>query len=564
MYLRAHQSGKYTYYDVVQGFRDRDGKVRQKSVLYLGRLDNLTPARKRQLELKLRRLGDPKLLEQFQKELEKLGYGKPLFSIEQIGVNRALDYGDVLAQWILAQDLGIPRIIDEHTTKGGGKLRVGELAIIMAINRNSEPCSRLKLPRWYEKTALPLLTEIKPEELKEHTLLRTLDYLQEKRTRDIQKEIYIRIKQRFGIETGRVYYDLTSTYFEGTNCKLAEHGYSRDRRPDKLQIVLGLAVDRQGILITHSVFPGSTADIATIEEMSRRLEEEFSIAEMFLVVDQGLMSEEKIGFLDEKGIDYLVSLGLRKEIIDKAMGKKEWHTIDEKTRAAVLEFEENGRAKRYIAGYNNEMAEDDKTYRDARIRRTAEKLRGIKATVEKGKLKRETKIAERVGKALEGVKKYFWVEYGEGYFDYRVKGKVIEREEEYDGYYVLLTTREMEAGEAITAYREKDRVEKAIRCIKSFIELRPAYVWKDRRVVGHVFVCMLAYQLRSVMNYILVREKVRMSVEDALEYLQRIKVVELLFQKDGVVAVRKVTTLDKKQVALAQVFNIKDALEIGI
>ncbi|KXB01199.1 hypothetical protein AKJ43_03560 [candidate division MSBL1 archaeon SCGC-AAA261D19] len=563
MYLRAHQSGKYIYYGVVQGFRDKHGKVKQRTLLYLGRLDNLTPSRKRQLELKLRRLGDPKLLEQFQKELEKLGYGKALFSIEQVGVNRALDYGDILAQWALAQELGIPEIIDRHTTKSGGTLRVGELATIMAINRNSEPCSRLKLPRWYEKTALPLLTGIKPGELKEHTLLRALDYLQEEQTRDIQREIYQSIKQKFGIETGRVYYDLTSSYFEGTNCGLAEHGYSRDKRPDKLQIVLGLAVDQQGILITHSVFPGSTADIATIEEMSERLEKEFSIPEMLLVVDQGLMSGEKMAFLDEKGIDYLVSMGSRKKAIDQAR-EREWQSVDEKTRAAMLKFEENGRTKRYIVGYNKDMAEDDKAYRNSRTRRAKERLKAIKAAVEKGKLKRETKIAERAGKALERVKKYFHVEYGEGYFDYWLKEEVVEREEFYDGYYVLLTTREIKAGEAITAYREKDRVEKAIRCIKSFIDLRPTYVWKDLRVVGHVFVCMLAYQLRSVMNYILNEEKMGMSVEDALEYLQRIKVAELLFQRDGVVAVRKVTTLNKKQVALAQVFNIKNAMEIGI
>ncbi len=336
--------------------------------------------------------------------------------------------------------------------------------------------------------------------MKEHTLLRTLDYLQEENTRDIHKDIYRHITQQFGIETGRVYYDLTSTYFEGTNCNLAEHGYSRDHRPDKLQIVLGLAVDQQGILITHSVFPGSTADIATIEEMSTRLEETFGITGMLLIVDQGLVSEKKIGFLDEKKIDYLINLGSKKEIIDRARDM-EWLTVDEKTRVVILEFKENGRKKYYIVGYNSEMARDDKAYREDRIQRTVEKLKGIKDTVEKGKLKRETKIAERTGKALVGMKKYFQVEYGEGSFEYHVKREVIEREVEYDGYYVLSTTREMDGKEAITAYRDKDKVEKAIRCIKSFIDLRPAYVWKDHRVVGHVFICMLAYQLRSVMNY---------------------------------------------------------------
>jgi len=72
----------------------------------------------------------------------------------------------------------------------------------------------------------------------------------------------------------------------------------------------------------------------------------------------------------------------------------------------VLEFEENGRAKRYIVGYNSEMAEDDKTYRESRIRRVTEKLDGIKATVEKGKLKQKMKIAERAGKTMKGVKRY--------------------------------------------------------------------------------------------------------------------------------------------------------------
>lgn len=562
MFLSKRYRRGHYYYLVVKTYRE-EGSVKQKSRLYLGRLDNLAPTRKRELERKLRRLKDPKPLDQFREELEKLGYGKALFSVGQINVNQVLDFGDVLAQWIIAQDLGVPRIIDEHTTKSGGNFGVGELTTIMAINRNSEPCSRLKLPRWYSKTALPLLTGIKPSELKEHTLLRTLDYLQEGRTRKIQRDIYERIKQRFGIETGRVYYDLTSTYFEGTKCPLGEHGYSRDRRKDKLQIVLGLAVDKHGILITHSVFPGSTADIATIEGMSRRLEKEFGIEDMLLIVDQGLVSEEKIAFLDGKGYDYLVSLGLKKDVIDKARDK-EWQAVDEKTHAVVLEFEENGRAKRYIVGGNSEMAEDDKVYREDRIRRAEKKLSGIKATVEKGKLKQKTKIAERVGKALKGVKRYFSVEYGEGYFDYRVKDEVVGKEELYDGYYVLSTTQEMEVKEAITAYREKDKVEKAIRCIKSFIDIRPPYVWKDRRVVGHVFVCMLAYQIRSVMNLILKREKVGMSVEDALEYLQRIKVVELLFQDDKVIVVRKVTMLDKKQVTLAQVFDIKDALEIGI
>lgn len=559
MFLSKRYRRGHYYYLVVKTYRE-DGKVKQKPLLYLGRLDNLTPTMKRKLERKLRRLKDPKPLEQFREELEKQGYGKALFSVGQINVNQVLDFGDVLAQWIIAQELGIPEIIDEHATKGGGSLGVGELATIMAINRNSEPCSRLKLPRWYSRTSLPLITGINPEELKENTLLRTLNYLQEERTRRIQKDVYERIKKTYGVKPGKVYYDVTSTYFEGTRCPLARHGHSRDRRPDKLQIVLGIAVDQQGILITHSVFPGNTADISTIEEMSRRLKEEFGIEDMLLIVDQGMISEKKIAFLDEKRYDYLLSLGLKKGVIDKARDG-EWEVIDEKTKALVLEFEENGRAKRYIVGCNSEMAEDDKAYRKSRIQRVAEKLDGIKATVKKGKLKKKTKIAERAGKALKGVKRYFSVEYGEGHFDYRIKGDVVKKEGLYDGYYVLSTTREMEVKEAITAYREKDKVEKAIRCIKSFIDIRPSYVWKESHVIGHVFVCMLAYQLRSVMNHVLKSSDADMSIEEALEYLQSIKVVEIRFAGDRAEVVRKVTDLDEGQAMLVEVFDLKEELD---
>ena len=93
-------------------------------------------------------------------------------------------------------------------------------------------------------------------------------------------------------------------------------------------------MDQQGILITHSVFPGNTADISTIEGMSTRLEEEFGIDDMLLIVDQGMISDGKIAFFDEKGYDYLVSTGLKKDVVERAW-HGEWGVIDKKTEAFV-------------------------------------------------------------------------------------------------------------------------------------------------------------------------------------------------------------------------------------
>ncbi|MBU3966645.1 MAG: hypothetical protein KKG76_04605, partial [Euryarchaeota archaeon] len=228
-----------TYYIVDRTYKEQ-GKLKHQTMLYVGRLDNLTRERKIELEKKLQELKEPKLLDSFYKEINRLGYKESRYLIDEISIKEVLDFGDVAAQHKIFEKLDICEIINKYSTKGGGKIDVGRLAEIMAINRNCDSCSRRKLPSWFETTALPILLNIKSSEVNDKLFLRTFPYLQEETTIPIQKEIYDKITQTYGIKTEKIYYDITSSYFEGKSCPLAKYGYNRDGINGKVQIVMGL------------------------------------------------------------------------------------------------------------------------------------------------------------------------------------------------------------------------------------------------------------------------------------------------------------------------------------
>ncbi len=562
MYLRSHKIKGMEYYSVVGGLREGE-KVCQRTVLYLGRLDNLIPERRGEIERKIKEVCDESILQDFRREIYALGYSEELVSLEEFMVHNALDHGDVFVQYKIAERLKMVETINRYTVKGGGILDVGRGSVIMALNRNCDPCSRRRLPGWYETTTLGQLTGIKSGDFTGRTLLRILRYLQEDATIPIQKELYQRVKTILGYETIRIFYDLTSSYFEGSSnfCALIKFGYSRDHRRDKRQVVIGWAVDQEGMPITHYIFPGNTADLATLDLATDRLRDDFSIDKEILVVDRGLISKKNRGKLDHKKYHYILAHRLystEKKVIRSVTDWREF----EGDRVAEVLWEENKRTKKYVVGYNKELGKADSEYRKNRIMKAEKCLKKIQKTVESGRLKDRNKIAERVGAALKRykVKKYFEPDYKQG-FSYSTRDKVIEEEELCDGMYVLSTTKtELTAEEVIKIYRERDLVEKAIKVLKSFIDLRPFYGYTEETIRGHVFICYLAHLIRSIMNHYLKNAKVEMSVEEALEQLNRIKVVSVSFSKDKTEVIREMSLASGKQMQIINAFNLKNEL----
>lgn len=520
-----------------------------------------------ELETKIKVLGEPDLLPKFRRLLYTLGYPLPTTSIENIDIPQVLEFGEVRLFHTIWNRLNISPIIQKHTTKGGGK-DLALFAEILAIHRICEPGSREKAAKWYPRTYLPILLELPPKKVYPRVLLRTLTYLQPKRTRKIERDIYGRIKEEFNIQTSRVDVDITSVYFEGEDCILAEFGYSRDGKKNKVQIVVGVAVDQEGFMLTHFVFPGNKTDVKTLKRTTHALRKDFGVSRTMFVMDRGMTSEENIRYMDRKKDEYLLALKLNKEekaLFDDVPGPEEgdWVDIDDKVSATIVDRRDNGRDKRYLLGINTEIAEKRRKKRELKLENARKALRSLKRGIKQGKTRSRKERERRIGGILRkhGVTKYIVCEgarKGLG-FTFRTDREKIAEAERWDGAFLMVTTDlSLAADDLIEVYRQRDRVEKAIRTLKSVLDLRPVNVYLKEQVYGHIFICALAYQLRRVAQQCLKDGEVDMSIDEALDTLKRMKVVDIRVDKDDVQVHRMITTLDDEQKSLVDVFNMGD------
>lgn len=528
-------------------------------MLYLGRLDNLTKERKTELEKKLKELKEPKLIASFYREINLLGYRESRYLIDDIGINEVLDFGEIAVQHKIFENLGICDIINAHSAKGGGRIDVGRLSEIMAINRNCDPCSRRKLPSWFETTVLPILLNIKPSEINDKLFLRAFHYLQEETTIPVQKEIYDKITQVYKIKTEKVYYDITSSYFEGNSCSLAKFGYNRDGIKGKVQVVIGLVVNQEGILITHSLHPGNTSDVKTVDAMNKRLRDTFGLDKSILVVDRGMISAKNVKHLDLDMQPYVFAIRLHKkekELID--MHRENLKPIDDNTSLAEVILEENGRTKKYVIGHSKDIEKQSAIGFEERLKRVEENLQKIKSDIDSGKHNLTDRRRKNISCMLknEKVSKFIKPEFNDGGFTFGRIAESIEKAKKYNGLFIISTTEISLSGEDILKiYREKDIIEKAFRTIKSEIDLRPFYLSSDESVTGYVFICALAYQVRSILRFLLKKSNSEMSIEEAFEILERLKVVKISVEDEGVQVYRKVSVSGQKAIDVIHCFD---------
>jgi len=553
-----------TYYIVDRTFKEQ-GKLKHQTMLYLGRLDNLTRERKIELEKELKELKEPKLIASFYREINQFGYKESRYLIDDIGINELLDFGDVAVQHKIFEKLGICNIINAHSTKGGGKIDVGRLSEIMAINRNCDPCSRKKLPSWFETTVLPILLNIKPSEVNDKLFLRAFHYLQGETTIQIQKEIYEKITQVYKIKTEKVYYDITSSYFEGNSCSLAKFGYNRDGVKGKVQIFIGIVVNQDGILITHSVHPGNTADVKTVDAINKRLRNTFGLDKSILVMDRGMISAKNVKHLDQNVQPYVFALRLQKkekELID--MHRQNLKPIDDNTSLTEIKLEENGRMKKYVIGHSKDIEKQSETGFEARLKRVEEKLKKIKSDIDSSKHNLTDRRRKNISCLLktEKVSKFIRLEFNDNGFSFERIVQSIEKARKYNGLFVLSTTEiDLSGEEILKIYREKDIIEKAFRTIKSEIVLRPFFLSSDESVTGYVFICALAYQVRSILRFLLKKSNSEMSIEEAFEILDRLKVVKISVENEGVQVYRKVSVRGQRAIDVIHCFDVDTEFE---
>lgn len=531
-YIRAKKRGCKTYYYLVEGRRDGN-KVKQKVVQYLGTTKSL----------KMRKEPIPPT---------------------DISVLNSVDYGSVVALYTLAERIRLSDIIYKAAKKGGGE-HIGKLVELMVINRCIEPVSRNKLRDWYEKTALPIVLGILPDRVHPQIFYNAMDYLTDDVILDVQKELFKSVKRIYGIDTSAIFYDMTSTYFEGTKCPLGEFGHSTEYRPDKLQINIGLGVDTDCIPITHDVFTGSVKDVTTVQGFAEKLKTEFGLESPVMVIDRGMISQENLDQLLGLGYNYIVA---------RKMGPTESRRIcnvseEEYTMATLSNYSEEREVwladkmfdgSRWIICWNKEKAEDDRAFRETVITKTIQEMKKVQKGCGKRKLKTKEQVYHKTYTILEKykTKKYFDIEInqrGAPRLKFELVDKEMKKAEQLDGKYILETSElNLPAIDVAKGYHDRDTVEKFFQTLKDIVELRPTYVYTERHVKAHVFICILAVLLLSLIKKILKESGKELSSIKALEILDGIKRVELT--PDGKGTIVRTTQINNQQREIISILNV--------
>ena len=434
---------------------------------------------------------------------------------EALEIQRSLPHGHVAAVIAMMRKLELPRLLGRTAT------RERDLALALIASRVTAPGSKLATLRSLApETACSSLGRVLDlGAIEEREIYAALDWLGAQQLR-IERQLARRHLQ----DGTLVLYDVSSSYLEGRRCELAQHGYSRDHRPDRLQIVYGLLCDREGRPVAVEVFDGNAGDPSTLAAQVDKLKRRFGLRHVVLVGDRGMITSARIReTVKPAGFDWISCLRSA-QIQDLAeAGPLQLSLFDERDLAEISAPEYPG--ERLVVCRNPDLARERTRKREELLVATERDLSRIAAATRRPvrPLRGKAEIGLAVGAVVNNHKmaKHFELTITETSFSYGRRADSIAREARLDGIYVIRTSLPadaMSAADAVRAYKDLARVERAFRTLKSVdLQIRPVHHWIEPRVRAHVFLCMIAYyvewHLREAWAPILFHDHDRVTAE---------------------------------------------------
>lgn len=418
---------------------------------------------------------------------------------EDLSIERSLPHGHVAAVLGTIRKIALDRLI-LSTTKDAASRRFCDLVVAMMVDRLITPRSKLGFVRAVdEETAATSLGEILGlGRVKDHEPYEALDWLLER-----QERIENGLARRHLKDGMLVLYDVSSSYFEGRCCPLAQFGHSRDHRSDRPQIVYGLLCTRLGLPIAIEVFEGNTADPITLKSQLDKLKARFGIKRVVLIGDRGMITSARIrDDLKTSSLDWITCLRAPQiKALAQGDGPLQLSLFDERDLAEITSPDFPG--ERLILCCNRDLATERARKREALIKATERELARIQANVRRkgSPLRSAAEIGLAVGAVVNAKKmaKHFTLDIRDGHFSFSRKVEQIAAEARLDGIYVIRTSvpkGELSTENAVQAYKDLSRVERAFRSMKTIdLDIRPIRHWNADRVRAHVFLCMLAYHV---------------------------------------------------------------------
>jgi transposase len=547
MYLRTVKAKgadgvELEYIRLVEAYWD-NGRSKQRVVANLGRKDLLAP----HLESLIKLLGG------------KQTKASSLNGAEAIEPTQAACWGPMLVARSLWRELGLESILDglapktNRVQKGAG-LPLADRVLVLVANRLCRPGSEHALAQWLEsdfvcgrdgKRILPRWKQQGRVRVDLNWLqewYRTLDQLLVRKER-IEVELFGRLRDLFHLQVELVFYDLTSTYFEGRGpAGLADFGYSRDGKPHNRQVQVGLVMIN-GWPIAHHVFDGNLRDSQTLDSVLKDLQGRFGLRRVIFVGDRGMVTIQNLALLRQQGQGYLVGLKRRRnQQVNRyiqAAAQGPWQQCpvgisalekEPVPRTLVTEVASEEPAVRVFVVQSEERLGYERAMREAAMEKTRQALDKLALRVAAGRLKKAQKIGEAAARILSRNhgSRYFGWKFEEGVFRSFEHPTHLAPEKALEGKYVIQTEEpDLSPVQAVEAYKDLSEVERGFRELKDLVEMRPIYHHQPKRVRAHIFVATLAFLLTRALEKKLKAAAVPMSSAQALEALRTMHVVDI-------------------------------------
>ena len=409
-----------------------------------------------------------------------------------VSIARSLPHGHVAAVHAMARTLGLPALL-------GPAGRHRDLALALIVSRVVSPGSKLSTLAWWHDVTLG--ADLGIEHAATDEAYAAMDWLQGRQDA-IERTLARRHLAPAANPARMALFDLSSSWLEGRCCPLGARGYSRDGKKGTIQIEYGLLTDPEGLPVAVRVFEGNTADPVAFTQILDAVHGEFGLKKMVMVGDRGMITTARIKALRELDDKYGWITALRAPAIRKLMagdGPLQLSLSGEQDLAEITSPDFPG--ERLVACRNPVLAEDRARKREDLLAATGKLLAPIAARVAAGRLTGKDAIGVAVGEVIGKYKmaKHFDIAITDTALTVERKQAQIEQEARLDGIYVIRTPvpeADLDPAGVVTAYKSLKYVERDFRHIKSDdLDLRPVFHRLEKRVKGHVLICMLAAYL---------------------------------------------------------------------
>ena len=507
MFLRAKirkKDGKeHRYFSVVENQRVGGGRVVQRHVLYLGEInDTQELAWRKSIEAFEDGAARARTLSLFPEDrcaglVDDSAIVR--LKLKQLRLCRPRTFGACWLALSLWRELELDRFWNGKLPSSRKGTRWDEVLFVLVAYRLLSPGSEWRLHReWFDKSALGDLLGSDASLSEINTLYRCHDRLLAHKTA-VFDHLVGRWRDLFNARFEVLLYDLTSTYFEADppfpEGDKRRHGYSRDHRPDCVQVIIALIITPDGLPLAYEVLPGNTADKTTLKDFLVRIEAQYGRAERVWLMDRGVPTEEVLSQMRASSppVRYLVGTPkgrltrLEKELVDKP-----WAQARPGVQVKLLPQD----GELYVFAESRDRVAKERAMRRRQLKWLWTRLAQLSAM----KLSRQ-ELLMKLGAARERAHtawRLIGIEIAENEasFSYRLDRKKLRQARRREGRYLLRTNLTGDDPARLWSYYlQLVRIEEAFRDLKGDLAIRPIFHQLENRVEAHIFIAFLAYCL---------------------------------------------------------------------